>query len=512
MFPLIVSLLSLVLVVVLLSKWVTAWLRLRHLPGPFWASFSNLWLAWHARRGTLPWAIKEATDKYGPLVRVGISTVVNSNPETVTKILQPRSRFIRAPDYQAARFRPGVDNILSIRDEDAHKALKAKTSAGYTGKEVDGLEHEIEAVLGELTGLIERKYLSTASDYRPVDFTRLTQYFTLDVIMAVAFGMRSAHLTSDSDIHGYLAMSEKFMPVVAIVLVYPWICNIMESRFLSWMGPNDTDESGMGKIMGLTKEVVSERFGPNKKVGRDMLGSFIAHGMTQDEANSETLVQIVAGSDTTATTIRVTLLHIIASPHVYARLRKEIDSTEAAASGTIITDAEARKLPYLQAVIIEGIRYWPPIGLLASKIVPKGGATINDFFLPEGISIGQSIMGIERSKEIFGEDADQYCPERWLNFGDSTEEKARERKMRSTVDLVFASGKYTCPGRPVAMIELNKIYVELLRRYDITLVNPSRPWTSFYAGVWLQKGLMVRITKRGDTSQAPVSEVKALEV
>ena len=68
----------------------------------------------------------------GPLVRVGISTVVNSNPETVTKILQPRSCFIRAPDYQAARFRPGVDNILSIRDEDAHKVLKAKTSAGVS--------------------------------------------------------------------------------------------------------------------------------------------------------------------------------------------------------------------------------------------------------------------------------------------------------------------------------------------------------------------------------------------
>ena len=67
MFPLIVSLLSLVLVVVLLSKWVTAWLRLRHIPGPFSASFSNLWLAWHARRGTLPWAIKDATDKYGKL-------------------------------------------------------------------------------------------------------------------------------------------------------------------------------------------------------------------------------------------------------------------------------------------------------------------------------------------------------------------------------------------------------------------------------------------------------------
>lgn len=43
------------------------------------------------------------------------------------------------------------------------------------GKEVDGLEHEIAFVMEDLADLIERKYLSTASDYQPVDFTQLTQ-------------------------------------------------------------------------------------------------------------------------------------------------------------------------------------------------------------------------------------------------------------------------------------------------------------------------------------------------
>lgn len=70
-------------------------------------------------------------------------------------------------------------------------------------------------------------------------------------------------------------------------------------------------------------------------------------------------------------------------------------------------------------------------------------------------------MGIQRSKEIFGADADEFQPARWLNFGEGEAEKAREKRMRSTVDLVFASGKYSCPGRPVAMMELNKIFVEV---------------------------------------------------
>lgn len=42
----------------------------------------------------------------------------------------------------------------------------------------------------------------------------------------------------------------------------------------------------------IAKEVVGERFGPEKKVQRDMLGSFIRHGLTQQEAESESLVQM----------------------------------------------------------------------------------------------------------------------------------------------------------------------------------------------------------------------------
>jgi hypothetical protein len=42
----------------------------------------------------------------------------------------------------------------------------------------------------------------------------------------------------------------------------------------------------------ITKEVVGERFGPDAKDHRDMLGSFIRHGLTRDEAESETILQM----------------------------------------------------------------------------------------------------------------------------------------------------------------------------------------------------------------------------
>ena len=42
----------------------------------------------------------------------------------------------------------------------------------------------------------------------------------------------------------------------------------------------------------MAKEIVGERFGSDKKVQRDMLGSFVAHGLTQDEAENESVVQM----------------------------------------------------------------------------------------------------------------------------------------------------------------------------------------------------------------------------
>jgi cytochrome P450 len=74
----------------------------------------------------------------------------------------------------------------------------------------------------------------------------------------------------------------------------------------------------------------------------------------------------VAGSDTTGTAIRTTFLCLITNPRVLSKPRAE---TAAASVSVPITDGEARKLPYLQAVIKEGLRIWPPVvGLMANEV------------------------------------------------------------------------------------------------------------------------------------------------
>ncbi|TVY80948.1 Cytochrome P450 monooxygenase [Lachnellula suecica] len=473
------------------------WNRLSHIPGPFWASISCYWLLRTSLRGNMHRDFKTVNEKYGPLARIGPNELMCSDADTMRRIAGVRSKYTRGGFYEAMKFNPVQDNLLSTRDENVHFELKAKTAAGYSGKEVTNLEPAIDAQVASLILLIERKYLSTTDSHRPLDFARIAQFFTLDVITALAFGDAFGYLESDEDVHGYIQMTEDTIPMLMALAVLPWLVKIMQTRLFRSFIPSENDRLGFGKMMGVAKEVVDRRYTPGAKPQGDMLGSFLAHGLTREEAHSETILQVVAGSDTTATAIRATFLHILSTPRTYSTLRSEIDAAiEHKKISSPITDTEAKALPYLQAVILEGLRIFPPVTGMMSKSVPPGGDIIMGVKVPAGTQIGVCAFGKTHSTATFGPDASVFRPERWLEFGDSAEEKEREKRMRMVVDEIFSSGKWTCPGNSVAKIELNKVFVELLRRFDFALERPTKPWSSHCAGVFIQKDMYVRVTER----------------
>jgi hypothetical protein len=176
------------------------------------------------------------------------------------------------------------------------------------------LEKSIDNNVKSLIDLIERKYLSTSSNFRPLDFGRTASFFTLDVISSIAFEEPFGDLETDSDVHKYLQTTQESVPVIILVTVIPWLSKLLQTSVMKWFLPSEKDKIGLGRIIGLAfplhkirkngtskltflspsmaKEVVGKRFGPNKIVKKDMLGSFISHGLTQEEAESESLVQM----------------------------------------------------------------------------------------------------------------------------------------------------------------------------------------------------------------------------
>ncbi|KAJ4989638.1 benzoate 4-monooxygenase cytochrome p450 [Stagonosporopsis vannaccii] len=473
---------------------VWSWHRLSHIPGPFWAPFTKFWIIRESFLGRQPTTLRDVTDQYGPLARVGPNELVTSDPEVLRKIMSVRSAYSRGPWYDAWKLEAGKHNLFSMRDETAHTKLRKQMTAGYSGKENESMEHTVEKNVAKLIQLIKTKYVSSSTSYRPVDLAQKLQYFTLDVISDLAFGKPLGYLQQDADPYDYVEAMDASMPVLAVLGNVPWLADLCHSLFLRRFLPSEKDQGGFGAFIRhvLFLSVVAERFRENAVSQPDMLGSFIRHGLGQEQASGEALLQIVAGTDTTATGLKIIMLHIMTNPAVQKKLLAEIDHS--VLNGIVsspVKDSEARQLPYLQAVIKEGLRTKSPAGGAFFKTVPLGGDVINGLFVPEGTDIGVSHLSFLHSKHIFGDDAEVFRPERWLEA-----EPEYLSKMNSTVDLIFHSGKYQCLGKHVALMEFNKIFVELLRAFEFAVVHTEKPAHITNAGVWLIKDFWVRVTVR----------------
>ena len=155
-----------------------------------------------------------------------------------------------------------------------------------------------------------------------------------------------------------------------------------------------------------------------------------------------TLYYSVAGADTTAIAIISVLYHLMRSPAAYKKLTAEIDAAVANGSlSTPVAYADAIKLPYLRACISEGMRLHPSTGFTMPRLVPAGGTTISGFYIPAGYRVGMNAAVVQYDKNVFGEDADTFNPDRWIE-GDAV-------RMEKTM-LQFGAGTHTCIGKNVS--------------------------------------------------------------
>lgn len=287
-----------------------------------------------------------------------------------------------------------------------------------------------------------------------MDISAPTRFYTLDVLSTLAFGRPFGFMAANKDLWDYDAETSRYHLLLEWVVNYKPFRRLFQSRLMQALaGPKQTDKTGMGPVLAFAHKAVAERFGEKPAVVKnDMLGHFVAQGLSQLQCEVEAQLQIVAGSDSTTTVLRSTLYTLVGTPSAYHKLQAELDAADI--SHPVITHAEAQRLPYLQACVWEGLRLYPPFSGLTSKLSP--GETFKGVMYPEGTEVGVSFRAMCRRKDIFGDDAELFRPERWIEAG--VEERVR---LRQCVDAVFGSGRFLCLGRHVAMMELGKALAEV---------------------------------------------------
>ncbi|KAF2809791.1 cytochrome P450 [Mytilinidion resinicola] len=104
------------------------------------------------------------------------------------------------------------------------------------------------------------------------------------------------------------------------------------------------------------------------------------------------------------------------------------------------------------------------------RIVPQGGLKADDYHVPECTAVGIPQYLAHRDRDIYGADAQDFRPERWLE-ADNTSLKMMDQNFLTVTHLTFqqfAKGCRGCVGRELAMIEMRTFLLKVLERFDIS--------------------------------------------
>ncbi|XP_035786807.1 probable cytochrome P450 313a1 [Anopheles albimanus] len=192
---------------------------------------------------------------------------------------------------------------------------------------------------------------------------------------------------------------------------------------------------------------------------------------------------IYAGHETSSITISNTLLFLAMHPDVQEQVVAEIRQ-HCGALGEDIRYETLQELVYLEMVLKESLRLLPIAPFVGRK--PTQDISIGKYILPAGVDVLINIFSIHRNPTYWGEDADQFRPERF----------ATKTYDRSTY-LPFSAGMRNCIGEQYAMISMKIMLIKILTSYrldtDLQLKDLRMKLT---VTMKINNGYMVRLARR----------------
>ena len=198
-------------------------------------------------------------------------------------------------------------------------------------------------------------------------------------------------------------------------------------------------------------------------------------GLSTPELWGEANVLMIAGSDTTATTLASTIFYLVRNPYVMTRLKQEVrkafDSVEEIVSGSRLNE-----LVYLKACLDEALRLGPAVPGALPREVIDGGVIVDGIFLPEGTNCGTPIYSIHRQAQYYRE-PEAYIPERWIEGASCQTDSKIWQTSKEEVELArrtlcpFSIGPRGCIAKGMAFMEMRLTIARMMYLFDMELAD-----------------------------------------
>jgi cytochrome P450 len=190
---------------------------------------------------------------------------------------------------------------------------------------------------------------------------------------------------------------------------------------------------------------------------------------TPGELARESNLLLVAGSDTTATTLAGVFYYLLRHPAALEKLRAEIEANFSSWKEINHAGTSLSSLPYLRAVIDETMRLAPPVPGVLPRDVIREGATIDSQFYPAGTELGVPIYALHHNESYYPEPF-SFKPERWI-VDKATGVTKEDVEVAQSAFTPFSIGHRGCIGKNLAYVELTIAVARAVSRFEMEEVE-----------------------------------------
>ncbi|KAI0265874.1 high nitrogen upregulated cytochrome P450 monooxygenase 2 [Gloeopeniophorella convolvens] len=430
-------------------------------PGPYLARLSKIWLTILAASGKQHVHFRKLHERYGEVVRVGPNELSISDASVIAAVLGPGG--LEKGCYWDNR--PDDNSLIALRNHAEHARARKPWDRALSSKALKEYDAVIATrarqLVQHLEDMIKQQMQTSGKATRTLDMSSWLGFFATDFMGDMAFGGGFELMADRGDKQQVWKTLMQGMIVLGALAHITWILPLV-----NMVSP------GIKLLASFGRNQVNRRLNMDAS-RRDLFYYLSGEDAPEDErpppdkVAQQGVLAIIAGSDTTSTTMTALLHYLVHNPSVYEQLQNEVDA--AFPSGEEPLDIlKLKGLGWLNACINESLRLQPPVPSGNHRFVPpgKGLRSFGAHLIPEQTQLSIHTYSIHRDPRNFYA-PDSFVPQRWFEKTDGAHNLA--------AFIPFSYGPFACAGKGLAMMEMRMLICWLLRRFSFSALPGFAP-------------------------------------
>ncbi|OBR05473.1 Benzoate 4-monooxygenase cytochrome P450 [Colletotrichum higginsianum IMI 349063] len=459
--------------------WAFLMARQSPFPGPFLAKVSEMWMARFDMKGKRTSTIQSLHAKYGPVVQIGPASLSFSSANSLRDIFNHSPKLSRPRGDAEFLEQFGHVNMASTRCGDVHFQRRKAVAGAYAAPVV--ASPACQAMMNELTDRFMENLQKGAQSDGWGDIWPQFRWLAADIMARLVYGDSSGlNLLGDEqgqremmeDLLGSkLTEADVFTLGVLMSSWFPRVKRALERLAPGWFITTSTMHSWGRESTARAVKAIGKTDGV--VLAAKTLADYLRlNGSSKavpsiEYIQSDNLDNFQAGSLTTPDTLSwlVYELSLPQNHHRQVRLREELQLA-GIRPNTRKELYDLNKLPYLDCLLRETLRRYPPIPGSLTRVVPAGGITVDGHFVPGNkMLVSAQPASVNMDNSVY-DDPNDWNPERW----DIPRNSPEHRKMQRSF-WPFGSGPRMCVGMNVAWAELRIVTARIFSTYETKLAQ-----------------------------------------